>query len=67
VRYNINFEDKKVTDSEIRIQIVEEVTQNEALGDYIGICKRDNILWIMRDYIDIEDIEVREWLRTYFL
>lgn len=71
-RLTVDFEKKVVTDSEILFPINETVEESEALGDFMGIMsyrvdfEMSNTLWIMRDYIDVDDKDVREFLRDNF-
>lgn len=65
MQYDIEFEVKQ-DDGYKNIPMVGKVEQNEAYGDQIGICSKDNILWVSED-VDIENNEgARDFVKEHF-
>ena len=47
--------------------IKEKVIANEAIGDFIGVCSTDNVLWLLiYNYDKSEIFKIREFIETYF-
>ena len=64
MKYTIKFE-KKQDGSYINIPIVELVKENESIGDIVGIYKDCNCL-VVDEYIDIDDEEIKEFIKEHF-
>ena len=62
--YSINRNVKK-EDGKFIFEINEKVIQNESVGDRIGICEKDNILWVAHD-CDLYDLEVINFVENMF-
>lgn len=65
-KYTIKFEVNAIDDSSyFAIPIVEKIQQNECFGDQIGIYKESGGLEFNED-IDVDDEDVRDFVKTYF-
>ena len=62
--YEIEYESERI-DWDYEIPIKDEVLNNEAVGDKIGIDKNNNVLWFS-EFIDIENEDINDFLKTYF-
>lgn len=68
MKYTIRYEVQRLEDSSyITIPLVERITRNEAVGDTIGIYHNEDFDILEFDEgLDIEDSEIREFIKTYF-
>lgn len=65
-KYTIIFKVEESGDSSyLKIPIVEEIEENEALGDKIGIYKEVGALEF-DEYIDVDEEDVREFIKDFF-
>lgn len=62
--YTLNT-DCKEEDGEFIFKINENVISNESVGDRIGICEKNNILWIAYD-CDLYDWQVIDFIENLF-
>ncbi len=73
MRYTIDFENKVITDEMIVLKVNEDVEETQAYGDVLGICGEPisqefkNELWIMRDYADPNENDLRDFLREFLV
>lgn len=65
ILFTIDRKSKRVNKCSTEFKINEKVEKNSSVGDMLGVCKKDNVLWI-NNWAYLYDPEVQAFLTELF-